>query len=349
MNLFDNKGLLKMESVKKFKRVLQIAALAGTTALIGSLPSVQASQMVVTSEIPLTVNPSPYIVQFIDEVAKRTNGGIKGKYFHAATLYNDRDAIAALGTGAVQVVFPVISRLEQMDPRIGVASLPFSLTSEKMANRCFADGYTKMLSGYIEPKGAKILGILRTADLMFLMKSKDVQKLEDLRGQKIRVISGGVILDTMKSIQASPVALAATELSPAISQGVIDGMITSPAGWADVVGITAKHATLAPGMALATSAILVDKKWFDGLPAAQSKVIQDVVDEIIKRQWAETIANDQKLIKRMVDQGGVYRVMAPAEVARLKERFVTAGASFRKQHAEAVGRAEALEATCGVK
>jgi C4-dicarboxylate-binding protein DctP len=126
-------------------------------------------------------------------------------------------------------------------------------------------------------------------------------------------------------------------------------MITSPAGWADVVGITAKHATLAPGMALATSAILVDKKWFDGLPAAQSKAIQDVVDEIIKRQWAETIANDQKLIKRMVDQGGVYRVMAPAEVARLKERFVTAGASFRKQHAEAVGRAEALEATCGVK
>lgn len=308
-----------------------------------------AADMVVTSEIPLAVNPSPYIVQFIDEVTKRTNGAIKGKYFHASTLYNDRDAIAALGTGSVQVVLPVTSRLEQVDPRIGVASLPFSLSSSKMGNKCFADDYTKMLSAYIEPKGIQILGLLRTADLLFLMKSKDVQKIEDLRGMKIRVISGGIVLEAMKSVQASPVALAASELSTAISQGVIDGMMTSPAGWADVVGITAKFATLPPGMSLATSAVTVDKKWFDALPAGQRQIIQQVLDEIIKRQWTETVAKDEQLIKRMTDQGGSYRVMAPAEVDRLKERFVAASAGFRKQHADAVAKAEGLEKTCNAK
>jgi C4-dicarboxylate-binding protein DctP len=307
-----------------------------------------AAEMVVTSEIPLIVNPSPYIVEFVETVTKRTNGAIKGKYFHAASLYNDRDAIAALGTGAVQIVFPVMSRLEQMDARVGVASLPFSLSSAKMLNKCFADGYTQMLSSFIEPKGAKILGILRTADLMFLMRSRDIQKLEDLKGQKIRVISGGIVLDTIKSVGASPVALPAPELSPAISQGVIDGMITSPAGWADVVGITAKFATLVPGMSLATSAVVVDKKWFDGLPAAQRQTIQDVIDDIIKRQWTETVAKDEVLIKRMTDLGGSYRIMAPAEVDRLKERFAAAGANFRKQHAATISKAEALEKTCKV-
>jgi C4-dicarboxylate-binding protein DctP len=307
-----------------------------------------AAEMVVTSEIPLIVNPSPYIVEFVETVTKRTNGAIQGKYFHAASLYNDRDAIAALGTGAVQIVFPVMSRLEQMDARVGVASLPFSLSSAKMLNKCFADGYTQMLSSFIEPKGAKILGILRTADLMFLMRNRDIQKLEDLKGQKIRVISGGIVLDTIKSVGASPVALPAPELSPAISQGVIDGMITSPAGWADVVGITAKFATLVPGMSLATSAVVVDKKWFDGLPAAQRQTIQDVIDEIIKRQWTETVAKDETLIKRMTDLGGSYRIMAPAEVDRLKERFAAAGANFRKQHAETINKAEALEKTCKV-
>ncbi|PHY06931.1 MAG: C4-dicarboxylate ABC transporter substrate-binding protein [Alcaligenaceae bacterium] len=308
----------------------------------------RAADMVVTSEIPLIVNPSPYITEFVEAVTKRTNGALNGKYFHAASLYNDRDAIAALGTGAVQIVFPVTSRLEQMDARVGVASLPFSLSSTKMLNKCFADGYTKLLSSFVEPKGAKILGILRTADLMFLMKSRDVQKLEDLKGQKIRVISGGIILDTIKSVGASPVALAAPELSPAISQGVIDGMITSPAGWADVVGITAKYATLVPGMSLATSAVLVDKKWFDGLPVAQRQTIQEVIDEIIKRQWIETVAKDEMLIKRMIDLGGSYRVMAPAEVERLKGKFLDAGANFRKQHDSTIKNAEQLEKSCGL-
>jgi len=312
-------------------------------------PHAGAADMIVTSEIPLAVNPSPYIVQFIDEVTKRTNGALTGKYFHASTLYNDRDAIAALGTGAVHVVLPVTSRLEQVDPRIGVASLPFSLSSSKMGNKCFADGYTKMLSSYLEPKGIQILGLLRTADLLFLMKSRDVQKIEDLRGQKIRVISGGIVLDAMKSVQASPIAMAASELSTAISQGVIDGMMTSPAGWADVVGITAKFATLPPGMSLATSAVTVDKKWFDALPAAQRQIITQVIDDIIKRQWTETVAKDEQLIKRMTDQGGSYRVMAPAEVERLKERFVAASSGFRKQHVDAVARADGLDKTCNVK
>lgn len=325
--------------------------LATVAVAMAALAPQQAAavDMIVTSEIPLTVNPSPYIVQFIEEVGKRSNGAITGKYFHASTLYNDRDAIAALGTGAVHVVLPVTSRLEQLDARTGVATLPFSLSSSKMSNKCFADGFTRQLSGYLEPKGVQVLGLLRTADLMFLMKSRDVQKIEDLKGQKIRVIAGGVILDAMKSLQASPVAMAASELSTAISQGVIDGMMTSPAGWADVVGITAKFATLPPGMSLATSAVAVDKKWFDALPAASRQAIQSSLDDIIKRQWTETVAKDIELIKRMTDQGGTYRVMAPAEVERLKERFVTASAGFRKQHADAVAQAEALEKTCGAK
>ena len=107
------------------RSVLQLFVCA-TLSLQGlAVTPLHAAEMVVTSEIPLIVNPSPYIVEFVETVTKRTNGAIKGKYFHAASLYNDRDAIAALGTGAVQIVFPVMSRLEQMDARIGVASLPF--------------------------------------------------------------------------------------------------------------------------------------------------------------------------------------------------------------------------------
>ncbi len=309
----------------------------------------QATDMIITSEIPLSVNPSPYIVQFIDEVKKSTNGAVQGKYFEASQLYNDRDGLAALGTGSVHMVWPVTSRLEALDPRVGIASLPFALTSNDMTNRCFAQGFTKAMSDYVAPKGVEILGFVRTADLMFLMKSRDVQKLEDLRGQKIRVIAGKTMLDAMRSVQASPVAIAASEMSAALSQGVIDGMMTSPAGWASVVGITAKHASLYPGMSLATSAVTVDKKWFDALPEAHRSAIRKALDEIIARQWQETIKADEELIKKMVAQGGTYRVIGPAEVERIKVKFAPASEEFRKQHADVIRQFDALRKSCNVK
>src|SRR5690606_40298980 len=97
-----------------------------------------------------------------------------------------------------------------------------------------------------------------------------------------------------------------SEMAAALSQGAIDGAMTSPAGWVDVLGNTARYATLAPGMGLATSAVTVDKMWLDGLPGDQRKIIQDVLAEIIARQWQETVAKDLQLIDKMVAQGGHY-------------------------------------------
>lgn len=305
-----------------------------------------AAEMIITSEIPLATNPSPYIEQFIAEVDKRTGGAVKGKYFPASQLYNDRDGLAALGTGAVHMVWPVSSRLEQFDARVGVASLPFALTTEEMTNACFAEGFTRMISGYLEPRGMQVLGFLRTADLIFLMKDRDIRQVDDLKGQKVRVIGGQIMLDAMRSVQASPISMAASEMSAALSQGAIDGAMTSPAGWVDVLGNTARYATLAPGMGLATSAVTVDKMWLDGLPGDQRKIIQDVLAEIIARQWQETVAKDRQLIDKMVAQGGHYRVMEPAEVDKLKARFVAAGEGFRSKHADAIVQLEKIRKEC---
>src|SRR3546814_83454 len=76
------------------------------------------------------------------------------------------------------------------------------------------------------------------------------------------------------------------------------------------------------------------------------KVIHDVLQEIIARQWQETVAKDRTLIEQMVARGGHYRVMAPAEVDKLKERFVSAGEGFRSKHADAVAQLEKIRKEC---
>lgn len=307
---------------------------------------VGATEIIITSEIPVTTNPSPYIEQFLEEVEAKTGGEVKGKYFAASQLYNDRDALVALGTGAVHMVWPVASRLELFDKRTGVLSLPFELSEKQLTNACFSEGLAKQMSAYLKTADLSVLGFLRTAELIFLMRNKEVKTVADLKRQKVRVVGGRVMLDAMRSVEASPISMAASEMSVALSQGTIDGAMTSPAGWVDVLGMSARYGVLFPGMSLATSPVVVDKVWFDGLPEAHKVAIQEVLDGIIVRQWKETVEKDKVLIQQMVDQGATYHVAAESEVELLSQAFRKASAQFVKENAEAIKAVRELSDHC---
>lgn len=328
-----------MKKLDYVRKLLLGTSLLWSTLAIGA-------DMIITSEIPMATNPSPYIVQFIESVEKETDGRIKGQYFPASQLYNDRDALAALGTGAVHMVWPVSSRLETMDVRTGIISLPFALSADDLTNPCFSSGFTEQITEYLSPKGLAVLGFLRTADLLFIMRDKDIKTAADLKGQKVRVIGGKVMLDAIRSVGASPVSMAASEMSAAISQGAIDGALTSPAGWADVIGETGKFATSVPGMGLATSAVVTDKAWFDSLSDEDQTTLKSILDEIIERQWVETVQKDQELIEKMVALGGSHRVMDDAEIKIIQTKFSKATADFIKQNQKAVDRTDALRQEC---
>lgn len=315
-------------------------------AFVALAPAARAADLVLPSEVAASHWKTKYMNQFADEVKRKTSGAINVKVFPGSQLYNDQDAMAALGTGSVQMVWPVAVRLETIDPRTGIINLPFALSDEMMQNRCFNDELTKMISSYVEPRKLQVLGFLRTSDLMFTFKDRDVQKLEDMRGAKIRVTGGRVFQDVMKSFNTSPVSMAASEMSTALSQGAIDGVFTSPAGWAEMIGMTAKYAWYVPGMSVATYAIIVDKPWLDGLPAAQKKAITDTMQEIAGRQWNEAIEEDKKLIQKMTAQGAVFRTASAAEVKRWREKAAPVNKTFTDKYAETAQQLATIEKRC---
>lgn len=73
-------------------------------------------------------------------------------------------------------------------------------------------------------------------------------------------------------------------------------------------------------MSLGTYAVLVDKPWFEKLPAEQRKAISDSIAEIAQRQWKEAIEEDKVLIKKMVSQGAVFHTILGALSSAIAER-----------------------------
>ena len=330
--------------MNRFKSALLAGLLSG--AFLALAPAARAADLVLPSEVAASHWKTKYMNQFADEVKKKTNGALNVKVFPGSQLYNDQDAMAALGTGSVQMVWPVAVRLETIDPRTGIINLPFAISDEMMLNRCFNDDLTKMISSYVEPRKLQVLGFLRTSDLMFTFKDRDVQKLEDMKGAKIRVTGGRVFQDVMKSFNTSPVSMAASEMSTALSQGAIDGVFTSPAGWAEMIGMTAKYAFYVPGMSVATYAVIVDKPWLDGLPAAQKKAVTDTIAEIGLRQWSEAIEEDKKLIQKMTAQGAVFRTANAAEIKRWRDKAAPVNKTFTDKYAETAQQLAAIEKRC---
>ncbi|HET9577317.1 MAG TPA: TRAP transporter substrate-binding protein DctP [Usitatibacter sp.] len=327
----------------------RIARLLGALAAAFLLnPASHAAEMVLPSEVATTHWKTGYMNQFAEEVKTKTNGQLVVKVFPAGQLYNDQDAMAALGTGAVHMVWPVAVRLETLDPRTGIINLPFVLSDDLMTNQCFNGELTKLISSYVEPRKLQVLGFLRTSDLLFIFKDRDVKKMEDLKGAKVRVTGGKVFLDTMRSLNMSPVSMAASEMSTALSQGAIDGIFTSPAGWAEMVGMTAKYAWYVPGMSVATYAVIVDKAWLDGLPAVQRKAVTDSIADIALRQWKEAIEADKKLVHKMTTQGAVFRTADAAEIKRWRERAAPGNKLFTDKHPDVTQKLAAIEGKCGV-
>lgn len=305
-----------------------------------------AADMVMTNEVATTHWKTQYMEQVADAIKKKTGGEINPIVFPSGQIYNDQDALAALGTGAVQMVWPVAVRLETIDPRTGVLSLPFTLKTEDMQKACYRQQVSDMLTSFVDKRNLKVLTLLRAADLIFLFGDKDIQSLKGMQSAKVRVIGGKVYLATMKATGASPISMPASEMSTALAQGTIDGVLSSAAGWADMLGTSAQYGYFVPGFELATYAVVVDKSWFDNLSDKDAQIVRHSVEDIADDQWTSTVEKDQKLIEKMESQGATYTVADDAEIQRWRDKMQPVVDQFAKEHPGAVEKLKALDSSC---
>ncbi len=323
--------------MKSFKKLALAAVAAG--ALVNAL----ADEMVITSEVPVSHWKSRYINEFATCIAKRSDGKLTAKVFPAGQLYTDKDALSNLGTGSVHMVWPISSLVELLEPKAGLLGVPFLITDELMLKPAFAKGLAKLASDNFEKRNMEILGLLRATDGILVFKDKVVRKPSDLKGVKLRLPPGGKDRrDAYVAMGASPVALPASEMAPALAQGVIDGIATSPAGWRTIIGDTAKQGTTVPGMSIATYAVTVDKKWLAARPADERKAIENCIAETISGQWKESIVEDEGEIKKMVAGGATFWRANEAETKPWHDAMQPAIDAYAKRYPDVMSKYQQL-------
>ncbi|UDF37511.1 UNVERIFIED_ORG: TRAP transporter substrate-binding protein [Shinella sp. XGS7] len=256
--------------------------------------------------------------RFKELVEERSKGRVKVEVYPNSQLYKDKEEMEALQLGSVQMLAPSLAKFGPLGVKeFEVFDLPF-LFKDDAAFRNTTQTLGMELFKKLEPKGIKGLAFWDNG-FHIMSANKPLHHVADFKGLKMRIQSSKVLDAQMRALGAIPQVMAFSELYQALQSGVVDGTEGVPSNFlTQKTYEVQKHTTLSNHGHLAY-AVIVNKKFFDGLPADIRAILEGAVAE--STTYANAIAateNAQALEKIKASGKSTVYALTPAEVNEWK-------------------------------
>ncbi len=275
------------------RTLLQVAVLAAT-ALSASVALAQTPIVIKFSHVVAPDTPKGKGAQRFKELAEqRTGGRVKVELYPNSQLYKDKEEMEALQLGSVQMLAPSLAKFGPLGVKeFEVFDLPF-LFKDDAAFRGITDGALGAdLFKKLEPKGIKGLAYWDNG-FHQMSANKPLHAVADFKGMKMRIQSSKVLDAEMRALGAIPQVMAFSELYQALQSGVVDGTEGVASNfYTQKVYEVQKHMTISNHGHLAY-AVIVNKKFWDGLPADLRTVLESCIKEATT--YANAIASTENM------------------------------------------------------
>ena len=304
--------------MKIIKSLFTVAVIASAGILAGT------ANAQTVMKVGLGVPESHFDVRgmrlFEKYVEEKTNGDIQVDLYPATQLGNDKEVLDSIKVGVAQMNLPGPAVLGGFVKDMTILSLPYLFETQEIAD--------KVVDG---PWGQKLLDKLKKAGFIGLgygdfgyrnvtNNVREIAKLEDFNGIKLRVMQNPSHIAVFRALGANPTAMAMSEVFSACQQGVIDGQenplknISS-----NKFHEVQKYLTLS-NHAYEWILFVVGKKWFEALPVEQQQIIQEGCD-IAKDYMRKAVkADDAEALEEIKASGVKVTELDPAEVKRIRDK-----------------------------
>jgi TRAP-type C4-dicarboxylate transport system substrate-binding protein len=216
----------------------------------------------------------------------RTYHALKGKYElkYINTLFSDpNECLTGVASGAAEITFSGPHYMEQIEPAWKAVESPGVFESwDHFMRTMNTPAWKKLNENMAKEKGVTIVKWIASAGDWYLYTSKGpVNSMADLKGQKIRFAGGEGFSKALKAMGTTPISLPYTEVVTALQTNMIDGLLTDMFGafyFYDLPRYT-KYC-VKKTWAIQPINIVVNTKWWEGLPEKERTAMQDVFDRI---------------------------------------------------------------------
>ena len=274
-------------------------------------------------------------IYFAKRAEELTNGRVKVEVYANSTLYKDKEEMEALQLGAVQMLAPSLAKLSPLGLReFEVFDLPYMFDSYNDLHKVTQGPLGQALLTKLESRGIRGLAYWDNGFKSFSLDSP-IRTPADLKGKKMRIQSSKVLEEQMRSVGSMPQVMAFSEVYQALQTGVVDGTENPISNlYTQKMHEVQKHLTLTDHGYLGY-AVIVNKKFWDGLPADIRKQLDDAMEQ--STRYANQIAkveNDSSL--EAVKKSGKTTVYVPTKEERMA--FKKAMAPVHVKMADRVGK-----------
>jgi TRAP-type C4-dicarboxylate transport system substrate-binding protein len=238
--------------------------------------------------------------EWCKDVEKRTNGKVKATYYPGGTLVPAVQSYDAVTKGISDVGNHVLGYTVGRFPLTEVIDLPHGYPNNRLPTQLANAFYNKF-----KPKefdDVKVLWFHAQSPGLIHTKTKPVEKLEDLKGLKMRTYGSNAKL--MGLLGGAPVAMPMTDVYDALSRGVADGLMASYEALEGFrIGELTKYSTENYATSYtAVFAVVMNKKTWAALPPDAQKALDQLDQEYANKfadMWEDvTVQGKEYMVKR---------------------------------------------------
>lgn len=304
------------------------ALVAGAGVSLVALAAAEASAQQVTLRFHHFLPPTSYMqtslfAPWCDKIAKESNDRLKCQIYPAMQLGGAPPQLFDQARdGVADVIWTIPTYQSGRFTKSEVFELPFMTKSDEKASRAFWTYVQK--HALDEFRGVKPLALHLNDGSQFHFASKEVSKLEDFAGLKIRS-PGRIGASMLTALGATPIQAPIPQVPEGIAKGVMDGglipwEIIPSMKLHEVARVHVETPANSPKISNSIFAMVMNEAKYNSLPADLKKVIDNnsginlsahvgkLFDDIVEPNRAIAKANGNKFV-----------AIPESEMARLRQ------------------------------
>ncbi|MCV9996866.1 TRAP transporter substrate-binding protein [Pararhizobium sp. YC-54] len=264
-------------------------------------------------------NQGRAVKHFAEQVDKLSGGKLKVRGFGAAALGSDVQMQGALIGGAQEMMVGSTATLVGTVKEFAVWDVPFLFANEKEADAVLDGPAARKILDRLEDQGLVGLVYWENGFRNLTNSRHKIEKADDLKGIKLRVMQNPVYLDTFNAAGANAIPMPFSELFTALETGAIDGQenpfttILSSKFFEVQKYLTISNHVYSPWV------VLVSKPWWDKLSDDERKILQEAAVASRTFERDDTRAGSVKALEELKAAGMEVSTMPAEEVAKLRE------------------------------
>jgi len=250
-------------------------------------------------------------MKMLDKRVRTESGGQIGFRIYAGGIAGDElDVLKKIRIGQIQCAAFSGVGFGQILPMVRVLDLPFLFRNYEEIDRVHRE-LRQFFEEAFRDRGFELLSWAEVGNVHIFSK-KPIRSVQDLSTLKVWAWTGDPIAkETFSAAGINPIPLAITDVTTAISTGMVDTVYAPPLGALALQWHTPMKYMMALPLAHSTGAVLISSKYFEKMPEELRKLLSKSFDETMNDLTSVLRKQNEEAIQ-LIKESGLTIISVPS-------------------------------------